>query len=73
MYGSRTVSAGLVSVIVPTFNRAIRCRRAVDSVLGQSYDDVEIVVVDDGSTDETHDLLVGLDPRVRYIWQENGV
>ncbi len=64
-------SSGLVSVVVPTYNRGADCLRAVRSVLAQSYADIEVVVVDDGSDDGTADLLAGLDPRVRYFRQEN--
>lgn len=64
----------LVSVIIPTFNRAYCLPRTVDSVLWQSHHNVEVMVVDDGSTDETqrliHDRYQG-DKRVRYIHQSN--
>lgn len=59
-----------VSVIIPTFNRAALVERAVRSVLAQSYPQVEVIVVDDGSTDGTQDQLEGLtDARVRVAWQ----
>lgn len=53
--------APLVSVIIPTFNRAYCLTAALDSALGQSYSGVEVVLVDDGSTDGTEDLV-----RTRY-------
>jgi GT2 family glycosyltransferase len=65
----------LVSVVVPTFNRAHLIGRTLDSVLGQTYDRVEVVVVDDGSTDATGDTIArayGGDARVRYFRKENG-
>jgi GT2 family glycosyltransferase len=64
----------LVSVIVPTFNRAYCLGRAVDSALSQTYRHVEVIIVDDGSTDETKEMIAaryGNEPRVRYIYQSN--
>jgi GT2 family glycosyltransferase len=65
------VRDGLVSIIVPTYNRAAECLNAVCSALEQSYADVEVIVIDDGSRDETRELVASVDPRVRYVWQEN--
>lgn len=61
----------LVSVIIPTYNRAHVLGRAVDSVLAQTYSPVEVVVVDDGSTDTTPELLAGYGDRIRVLTQEN--
>lgn len=61
----------LVSVIIPTYNRALICRTAVESVLSQTHGNVEIVVVDDGSKDNTREVISGLDDRVKYIYQAN--
>jgi len=61
------------SIITPTYNRAHLVGRAIDSVLAQTFVDFELIIVDDGSTDDTKDLLAGVeDARVRYIYQENG-
>lgn len=60
-----------VSIIVPTYNRAHTITRALDSLLVQTYPDLEIIVVDDGSTDSTRDILAGYDDRVRYHYQQN--
>jgi len=68
---STEIQPGLVSVIVPTYNRARLVRAAVQSILAQTYKNFEIVVVDDGSTDDTKSALDGIDPRVRYIAQAN--
>ncbi len=50
----------LVSVILPTFNRAALLGEAVESALTQTYSHLEVIVVDDGSTDKTADLLAEL-------------
>jgi glycosyltransferase involved in cell wall biosynthesis len=63
---------GLVSVVIPTYNRAHILRTAVDSALNQTYPHIEVVVVDDGSVDDTRDLVATMDPRVRYFKQANG-
>lgn len=59
-----------VSVIIPTFNRALTLSRAVDSVLNQSYGNLEIIVIDDGSTDNTQEILKNY-PQIQIITQEN--
>jgi len=64
------VSAPAVSVIVPTYNRAALMRRAVASVLGQTFSDLELIVVDDASGDDTARLPdIVRDPRLRYLRQ----
>jgi len=60
-----------VSVIIPTYNCAKYICQAVDSVLAQTYRDFELVVVDDGSTDNTKELLMQYGKQLRYIYQEN--
>jgi glycosyltransferase involved in cell wall biosynthesis len=65
---------GLVSVIIPTYNRRDFVMVAVESVLAQTYGNVEAIVVDDGSSDGTGEFVRGRcggDPRVRYVWQDN--
>ena len=61
----------LVSVIIPTYNRANDLGRSIDSVLSQTYSDYELIVVDDGSTDATPSLLSTYDRRLRIIRQNN--
>ena len=56
-----------VSVILPTFNRAHLLERALKSVLGQLEIDDEIIVVDDGSTDNTHKVIKSLADNIRYF------
>jgi glycosyltransferase involved in cell wall biosynthesis len=61
-----------ISVIIPTYDRAHCIKDAIDSVLAQSFQDFELIVVDDGSTDNTAELLAGCKDCLRYIKQENG-
>ena len=60
-----------MSVIIPGYNRAHLLPRCLDSVLAQEFKPIEIIVVDDGSTDSTRSLLQGSYPGVRLITQEN--
>lgn len=61
----------LVSIIIPTFNRRDYLPIALDSVLAQTYTDYEIIVIDDGSSDDTRDILLPYAQRIRYFYQEN--
>jgi GT2 family glycosyltransferase len=64
----------LVSVILPTKDRCDQLLEAIASVTGQTYDRWELIVVDDGGTDETKAAVAAVaeaDPRVRYVWQPN--
>lgn len=57
-----------VSVVLPTQNRAEMLKRAVESVLAQTYQDLELVIVDDGSTDDTDEVIASFqDPRIRVL------
>lgn len=63
-----------VSVIIPTYNRADLLPRTIESVLNQTFKNFELIIVDDGSTDNTEEVVKEFqerDERVRYIWQEN--
>jgi glycosyltransferase involved in cell wall biosynthesis len=61
----------MFSVIIPTYNRASFIAKAVDSVLRQSFNDYEIVVVDDGSTDTTRQALQQYGERITVVHQAN--
>jgi glycosyltransferase involved in cell wall biosynthesis len=62
----------LVSVVIPTYNRAVKVAEAIESVLAQDFGDYEIIVVDDGSTDDTGARLAARgEPRLRYVRQPN--
>ena len=63
----------MVSVIIPTYNRAHVLPRAIESVLKQTYTELELIVVDDASTDDTAAVMTAItDPRVRYVRKEHG-
>lgn len=62
---------GLVSVIIPTYNRAGFLEEALKSVLNQTYSNLEIIVVDDGSTDNTKEVLKPFKDKIKYFYQEN--
>jgi glycosyltransferase involved in cell wall biosynthesis len=61
----------MTSVIIPTFNRAAFLREAIDSVRAQTEKDFELIVVDDGSTDDTRALVAEYGDRIRYFVQPN--
>ena len=61
-----------VSIVMPAYNGGAFIGQAINSVLNQTYPNWELIVVDDGSTDNTADLVAGYkDPRVRYVYQRN--
>ena len=69
------MTEGLVSTIIPVFNRSMLLQEAVSSALGQSYPHLEVIIVDDGSTDDTPVVIASLcerDARVRSVRRENG-
>lgn len=62
---------GLVTVVIPTYNRSAIVGCAIESALRQTYPHLECVVVDDGSSDDTRAVVESYGPRVRYFYQEN--
>jgi glycosyltransferase involved in cell wall biosynthesis len=61
-----------VSVIIPTYNRAALLVEAVQSVMKQTYTELELIVVDDGSTDDTREAILPYLHRIKYLYQERG-
>ena len=62
---------GLISVIIPTYNRRNVIMKSVESVLGQTYKNLELIIVDDASTDETYQLFENIyDKRLKYLRYE---
>ncbi len=63
----------LISVIIATYNRGECIKRAIESVLTQTYKNIELIIVDDGSTDRTKEFVQSFlsDPRIHYLKQEN--
>ena len=60
-----------VSVIIPTYNRGHLLAEAIDSVLSQTYNDLELIVVDDGSQDETKEIVSSYSSQVIYLYQKH--
>ncbi|MDD5011868.1 MAG: glycosyltransferase family A protein, partial [Phycisphaerae bacterium] len=60
-----------ISVCIPTYNREHLLKETLDSVFAQTYRDFEVVIVDDGSTDGTKQMLENGGYDVRYYWQKN--
>lgn len=63
-----------VSIVLPTYNRAHMIKAAIDSVLAQTYTNFELIIIDDGSTDETEQMIAGYqDERIHYYkLEQNG-
>ena len=66
------MTAPLVSVVIPAYNHERFIGKAIESILNQTMDDLELIIVDDGSTDKTAAVIKSYtDPRMSYTWQEN--
>ena len=62
----------MFSIVLPTFNRGKFIKNAINSVISQSFGKWELIIVDDGSTDNTKEIVKSFnDPRINYIYQEN--
>ena len=61
-----------VTAAITTYNRAAFLPGAIESVFAQTFEDYELLVVDDGSTDETPEVLAGYGDRIRVVTQPNG-
>lgn len=62
----------LVSIVIPVYNGSNYMREAIDSALAQTYPNIEIIVVNDGSTDNTDEIAKSYGNRIRYFIKENG-
>ena len=64
----------LVSIVIPVYNGSNYMREAIDSAISQTYSNIEILVVNDGSTDDglTHDIALSYGEKIRYFKKENG-
>src|SRR5712672_3063531 len=60
-----------VSIIIPAYNQARFLGVAIESALRQTFSDLEVIVIDDGSTDQTRQVAAGFGDRIRYIHQDN--
>ena len=66
------MEAPFFSIIVPTYNRAQNIKGAIESVLLQTYTSWELIIIDDGSTDHTKEVISKFtDTRINYIYQKN--
>lgn len=66
--------APLISVLMPVYNCALYLRKAIDSVLAQTYSNFELLLINDGSTDNSKDIILSYnDPRIRYIENEHNL
>lgn len=72
---AENLNSPLISIIMPCYNASQFIKESIESVLSQTYENWELIIVDDGSTDDTATIIkiyVAADNRVRYFYQENG-
>ncbi len=60
-----------VTIVTPTYNRADLLSETIESILNQTYQDFEYIIIDDGSTDNTRELVAQYGDRIRYLYHEN--
>ena len=68
---SKQQTGVILTVITPTYNRAEHLKETIESVLSQGFVDLQYIIMDDGSTDETEELIKNYGKRVEYHWHEN--
>ncbi len=61
----------MISIVIPTYNHASSLPKCLDSLFSQTYKDIEVIVVNDGSTDNTNEVVKPYLDRIKYIEQEN--
>ena len=62
-----------ISLVIPTYNRCELLKRAINSVLNQTINVRETIIVDNGSTDNTHEMISSLFPEITYIYEKRNV
>jgi glycosyltransferase involved in cell wall biosynthesis len=62
----------MVSIVITNYNYARFLRESVESAIGQTYPNIEVIVVDDGSTDDSREIIQGYTDRVLPVWKDNG-
>lgn len=62
----------LVSIVIPVYNGSNYLQEALDSAVAQTYKNLEIIVVNDGSTDDTENIALSYGDKIRYFYKENG-
>jgi len=65
------VKSDLITVIIPAYNAEKYISKTIESVLNQTYNNIEIIIIDDGSTDKTASIVKSYENKVKYIYQEN--
>lgn len=72
MNGNQLKFQPLVSIVIPVYNGSNYVREAIDGALAQTYKNVEVIVVNDGSTDDTEEIALSYGSKIRYFSKENG-